>query len=225
MGFAQPRVLGTLAAFTELFGGLALAIGLYIPIVAAMLAVDMVVAIKKAHWSKGFFVQKGGYEYPLEIIQHQQEVPAAQEGFERLEQRAFLDIAQAECLGDDGHDQPGITDRGELHQADAVGKGLGQVCRHLERQARFADATGACEREKPDLGPQQESADLPLLLFASNQRRERGREILVARGRTGARCLTRCGLRCRMGNWRPGRWEQLDGRSRSEQVTQPGVIE
>src|SRR5438874_7501652 len=68
MGFAQPRVLGTLAAFTELFGGLALAIGLYIPIAAAMLAVDMLVAIRKAHWAKGFFVQKGGYEYPLVLF-------------------------------------------------------------------------------------------------------------------------------------------------------------
>ena len=68
MGFAQPRVMGTLAAFTELFGGLAFAVGLYTPIVAAMLAVDMLVAIKKAHWSKGFFVQKGGYEYPLVLF-------------------------------------------------------------------------------------------------------------------------------------------------------------
>ena len=68
MGFAQPRVMGTLAAFTELFGGLAFAIGMYTPIVAAMLAVDMLVAIVKAHWAKGFFVQKGGYEYPLVLF-------------------------------------------------------------------------------------------------------------------------------------------------------------
>ncbi|HYK97873.1 MAG TPA: DoxX family protein [Candidatus Acidoferrales bacterium] len=65
MGFVQPRVMGTLAAFTEFFGGLALAIGLYLPVVAAMLCVDMLVAVFKVHAPKGFFVQGGGYEYPL----------------------------------------------------------------------------------------------------------------------------------------------------------------
>lgn len=68
MGFAQPRVIGTLAAFAELFGGLALALGLYTPIVAALVAVDLIVAIVKAHWTKGFFVQKGGYEYVLVLL-------------------------------------------------------------------------------------------------------------------------------------------------------------
>jgi len=65
MGFVQPRVMGTLAAFTEFFGGLAFAIGLYTPVVAAMLCVDMLVAVFKVHRPKGFFVQGGGYEYPL----------------------------------------------------------------------------------------------------------------------------------------------------------------
>lgn len=67
MGFAQPRVLATLVAFTELFGGLALALGLYTPMVAAMLCLDMLVAIVKVHAPKGFFVQGGGYEYPLAL--------------------------------------------------------------------------------------------------------------------------------------------------------------
>lgn len=65
MGFAQPRVMATLAAFVEFFGGLAFAIGLYTPVVAAMLVVDMVVAILKVHGPHGFFVQGGGYEYTL----------------------------------------------------------------------------------------------------------------------------------------------------------------
>lgn len=66
-GFAQPRVFATLAAFTELFGGLALAIGLYTPMVAAMLCLDMLVAVFKVHAPKGFFNQGGGYEYPLAL--------------------------------------------------------------------------------------------------------------------------------------------------------------
>ena len=65
MGFVQPRVMGTLAAFTEFFGGLAFAIGLYTPVVAAMLCVDLLVAVFKVHAPKGFFTQTGGFEFPL----------------------------------------------------------------------------------------------------------------------------------------------------------------
>lgn len=68
MGFAQPRVMGTLAAFVEFFGGLAFAVGLYLPMVGAMLVIDMLVAILKVHGPKGFFVQGGGYEYPLMLL-------------------------------------------------------------------------------------------------------------------------------------------------------------
>jgi putative oxidoreductase len=68
MGFAQPRVMGTLAAFTEFFGGLAFAIGLYTPVVAAMLCVNLLVAVFKVHAPKGFFTQAGGYEFPLLLI-------------------------------------------------------------------------------------------------------------------------------------------------------------
>lgn len=65
MGFVQPRVMGTLAAFVEFFGGLAFAVGLYLPVVAAMLLIDMAVAIVKVHGPRGFFTQGGGYEFPL----------------------------------------------------------------------------------------------------------------------------------------------------------------
>ncbi len=68
MGFAQPRLFATLAAFAEFFGGLLLAIGLLVPIAAAMLAIDMAVAIVKVHWSKGMWVANGGYEYPLVLF-------------------------------------------------------------------------------------------------------------------------------------------------------------
>lgn len=68
MGFAQPRVFATLAAFAEFFGGLMLAIGLLVPLVAAMLAIDLVVAIVKVHRSKGMWVTNGGYEYALVLL-------------------------------------------------------------------------------------------------------------------------------------------------------------
>ena len=68
MGFAQPRVFATLAAFAEFFGGLLFAIGLLTPLVAAALAVDMIVAIAKTHLPRGFWITKGGYEYALTFL-------------------------------------------------------------------------------------------------------------------------------------------------------------
>ena len=65
MGFAQPRLFALLAAFAEFFGGLMLAVGLLTPLACAGLAIDMLVAITKVHWSKGFWVTKGGLEYAL----------------------------------------------------------------------------------------------------------------------------------------------------------------
>jgi putative oxidoreductase len=68
MGFAQPRLMATLAAFVEFFGGLMLAVGFLTPVLAAALAIDLIVAIVKVHWSKGMWVTKGGYEYALVLF-------------------------------------------------------------------------------------------------------------------------------------------------------------
>jgi putative oxidoreductase len=65
MSFRPPRLWANAAAWGELLGGLALAVGFLTPFAAAVLAVDMLVAIWKVHWSKGLWVTKGGYEYAL----------------------------------------------------------------------------------------------------------------------------------------------------------------
>jgi putative oxidoreductase len=63
MGFHPAGLWANAAAWGELLGGLALAVGFLTPIAAAVLAVDMLVAIWKVHWSKGLWVTQGGYEY------------------------------------------------------------------------------------------------------------------------------------------------------------------
>ena len=68
MGFAQPRLFAALAAFAEFFGGIALAIGLLVPIACAVIVVDLAVAIVKVHAAKGPWVTKGGYEYALALL-------------------------------------------------------------------------------------------------------------------------------------------------------------
>jgi putative oxidoreductase len=59
------RLWAMVAALTETLGGLMLALGLLTPIVAAALFGNFVVAAVVVHMSKGFWSQKGGYEYPM----------------------------------------------------------------------------------------------------------------------------------------------------------------
>jgi putative oxidoreductase len=65
MGLRPPTFWGYLTAGAELVGGLALAVGLLVPVAAAVVTVQMVVAIQRAHWAKGFWNTKGGIEFGL----------------------------------------------------------------------------------------------------------------------------------------------------------------
>jgi putative oxidoreductase len=54
-----------MAALGETVSGALLAVGLATPAAAAVVVSVMLVAAVTAHSGKGFFVQNGGYEYPL----------------------------------------------------------------------------------------------------------------------------------------------------------------
>lgn len=60
--------MALLAGAAEFFGGLALIIGLLVRPAAALLAFAMLIAIFAVHFSKGFFLDKGGYEYALALF-------------------------------------------------------------------------------------------------------------------------------------------------------------
>jgi putative oxidoreductase len=62
-----PYWLGYVAAFTELFGGAFLILGLLVHLAALGVAVDMAVAIIKVHLHHGL-TGSGGYEFPLAIF-------------------------------------------------------------------------------------------------------------------------------------------------------------
>jgi putative oxidoreductase len=51
--------------FLESVGGVCLIIGLFTRFFAAALAIEMLIAMFVVHWSKGFFVNQGGYEFVL----------------------------------------------------------------------------------------------------------------------------------------------------------------
>jgi len=65
MGFRPVSLFAAASIGAELGAGLALAIGLFTPIAAAILVAQTLVIIFIAHWSKGFFNGKGGIEFPL----------------------------------------------------------------------------------------------------------------------------------------------------------------
>jgi putative oxidoreductase len=68
MGF-QPGILWAgVAGSAEFFGGLCLALGFITQWATLPLIVVMLVAIFKVHWSNGFFMQQGGFEYPFVIL-------------------------------------------------------------------------------------------------------------------------------------------------------------
>ena len=68
VGLSPGDLMALLAGAAEFFGGLALIIGLLVRPAAAALAFAMLIAIFAVHFSKGFFLDKGGYEYALALF-------------------------------------------------------------------------------------------------------------------------------------------------------------
>lgn len=68
IGLNPGHLMALLAGAVEFFGGLALIVGLLVRPAAAALAFAMLVAVFAVHWSEGFFLDKGGYEYALALL-------------------------------------------------------------------------------------------------------------------------------------------------------------
>ena len=65
LGFRPGRRHALAAGFAEVVGGVLLAIGLFTPLAAVLIASVMVVAAATVHWKNGFFITSSGYEYNL----------------------------------------------------------------------------------------------------------------------------------------------------------------
>jgi putative oxidoreductase len=68
IGLNPGYLMALLAGAAEFFGGLALIVGVLVRPAAAALAFAMLIAIFAVHVSKGFFLDKGGYEYALALF-------------------------------------------------------------------------------------------------------------------------------------------------------------
>ena len=68
IGLNPGYLMALLAGAAEFFGGLVLIVGVLVRPAAAALAFAMLVAIFAVHASRGFFLDKGGYEYALALF-------------------------------------------------------------------------------------------------------------------------------------------------------------
>jgi putative oxidoreductase len=67
LGFRTPVLAAFVLTTCELGGGILIALGLGTPFAAFAIASVMVTAVALVHWTKGFFVANGGYEFNLLI--------------------------------------------------------------------------------------------------------------------------------------------------------------
>jgi putative oxidoreductase len=65
MGVRPARAFAIMSALAEFGGGLLIVLGFLNPIGPLVVVGNMLVAIATVHWAKGFFSQKGGFEFPL----------------------------------------------------------------------------------------------------------------------------------------------------------------
>lgn len=68
MGLRPLLFWATISMLAEAAGGLALILGLLVPLAAAALVAQSIVILFRVHWPKGFWVANGGIEFPLALL-------------------------------------------------------------------------------------------------------------------------------------------------------------
>jgi hypothetical protein len=104
----------------------------------------------------------GGGEQVLEVVQQEQQPPAADD-------RAQLQLRTQRLRHLRKHKRRIAYGR-ERYPVDAVRVVPGKLPRRLQRQPRFATAAGAGQRDEPNIVPAQETRDLAQLALPPEKR-------------------------------------------------------
>ena len=94
LGIKPVKQWALVASLAEFAGGLLVALGLVTPIAALAVCGSMLVASLVVHTSKGFFVQNGGYEFPLAILAAMVAISIAGPGVFSLDQLLRVSLVE-----------------------------------------------------------------------------------------------------------------------------------
>lgn len=92
LGLQPGPVMAVGAGLAELTAGLLFALGLLIPLAAALLIAVMAVAIARVHWSKGLWNTQGGFEFNLVLAASAFAMAAVGAGDWSLDSAIGLDV-------------------------------------------------------------------------------------------------------------------------------------
>ncbi|MDF3039208.1 MAG: hypothetical protein K0Q71_1914, partial [Thermomicrobiales bacterium] len=120
---------------------------------------------------------RGRLDDLLDVIQDQQQVAMAQDCRERLGDRSIAALADAQRPGDHRDDQRGIADRRQRYEGDAVGEGVLELIRDLEREPSLANAAGTGQCHEPDVIPVQQRRDCCSLPLSADEGRQGVRQV------------------------------------------------
>src|SRR5713226_2713621 len=99
-------------------------------------------------------------------------------GLQKIQKRLFSSFFDPQCLSNSSNNQVRIANGSQRDEADAFGKLIRQLSRHLQTQARFANAAGTREGHEAYLRASQEGTHCLYLLFASDQWGEPPRQVM-----------------------------------------------
>ncbi|MBU1124874.1 MAG: DoxX family protein [Candidatus Omnitrophica bacterium] len=68
LGFTPALIWAYVAGYSILIAGVCLVLGIFSRLACVPLGIFILVAMFKVHWSKGFFITNGGYEYNFIIL-------------------------------------------------------------------------------------------------------------------------------------------------------------
>lgn len=68
MGLKPPLFWASISLIAELGGGVAIILGLLVPLAAAALVAQTITLLIKVHWPNGFWTPAGGIEFPIALL-------------------------------------------------------------------------------------------------------------------------------------------------------------